>query len=71
LIYFFLVEEENYLEVDLVASPLHIKPEWYFLFLYSVLRRVPRKVVGVLLRGGIIALTLVVGSRMLSIGERG
>jgi len=45
----FLMEEENFLMVDLISSPLHIKPEWYFLFLYSILRRVPSKLVGVLI----------------------
>jgi len=25
--FMFLVEEENFLEVDIVSSPLHIKPE--------------------------------------------
>jgi len=43
------MEEENFLIVDLISSPLHIKPEWYFLFLYRVLRRVPSKLLGVIL----------------------
>jgi len=47
--YIFIVEEENFLSVDVVSSPLHIKPEWYFLFFYSILRIVPSKVFGVLL----------------------
>jgi len=45
----FLIEEENFLRVDLISSPLHIKPEWYFLFLYSILRRVPSKLIGILI----------------------
>jgi len=45
----FWMEEENFLIVDLISSPLHIKPEWYFLFLYRVLRRVPSKLLGVIL----------------------
>jgi len=35
--FMFLVEEENFLEVDIVSSPLHIKPEWYFLFFLQLI----------------------------------
>lgn len=47
----FWLEEENFLLADLVSSPLHIKPEWYFLFFYGELRRVPSKLIGVVLIG--------------------
>jgi len=47
----FFIEDENFLVVDLISSPLHIKPEWYFLFLYCLLRRVPSKLNGVLIIG--------------------
>ena len=33
-------------------SPLHIKPEWYFLFAYAILRSVPNKL------GGVVAMCL-------------
>jgi len=59
--FYLLVEEENFLEIDLVASPLHIKPEWYFLFLYRVLRRVPSKLLGVGLRAIFIIIFLILG----------
>jgi ubiquinol-cytochrome c reductase cytochrome b subunit len=42
------LEAENFIIIDLVSSPPHIKPEWYFLFLYCTLRRVPNKLMGVL-----------------------
>jgi ubiquinol-cytochrome c reductase cytochrome b subunit len=31
-------------------SPVHIQPEWYFLFAYAILRAIPNKL------GGVIAL---------------
>jgi ubiquinol-cytochrome c reductase cytochrome b subunit len=33
-----------------MATPAHIKPEWYFLFAYAILRSIPNKL------GGVIAL---------------
>jgi ubiquinol-cytochrome c reductase cytochrome b subunit len=41
------MEEDNFMLVDLISSPLHIKPEWYFLFVYAVLRSIFNKVLGV------------------------
>jgi ubiquinol-cytochrome c reductase cytochrome b subunit len=31
-----------------MATPAHIKPEWYFLFAYAILRSIPNKLGGVL-----------------------
>lgn len=42
-----LLDPENYLEANSMSSPVHIKPEWYFLFVYAVLRRIPQKSIGV------------------------
>lgn len=42
-------EAVNFLKADFVVSPSHIKPEWYFLFAYGILRRVPDKLTGILL----------------------
>jgi len=42
-----LGDPENWIRADPVKSPLHIQPEWYFLFAYSILRRVPNKLGGV------------------------
>ncbi|HAO15621.1 MAG TPA: hypothetical protein DDE71_08705 [Tenacibaculum sp.] len=33
-------------------TPIHIQPEWYFLFAYAILRRIPNKL------GGVVALVL-------------
>jgi len=38
-----LRDVENFLSADPLVTPLHIKPEWYFLFAYSILRCIPSK----------------------------
>ncbi len=43
-------DPENYLQANPLVTPLHIKPEWYFLWLYAILRSVPNKL------GGVVAL---------------
>lgn len=45
----FFLDPVNYMEADSIVTPAHIKPEWYFLFAYAILRAVPRKAGGVLL----------------------
>lgn len=44
----FFLDPLNFSPADRYKTPIHIQPEWYFLFAYSILRRVPRKVGGVL-----------------------
>nr|AKU61258.1 cytochrome b [Lasiurus varius] len=43
-----LGEPDNYMPADPMVTPPHIKPEWYFLFAYAILRSVPNKLGGVL-----------------------
>nr|AAW01441.1 cytochrome b [Loxodonta africana]AAX09416.1 cytochrome b [Loxodonta cyclotis]AAX09422.1 cytochrome b [Loxodonta cyclotis]AAX09425.1 cytochrome b [Loxodonta cyclotis]AAX09445.1 cytochrome b [Loxodonta cyclotis] len=43
-----LGDPDNYMPADPLNTPLHIKPEWYFLFAYAILRSVPNKLGGVL-----------------------
>jgi ubiquinol-cytochrome c reductase cytochrome b subunit len=45
---FILGDSEIFLESNLLISPIHIVPEWYFLFAYAILRCIPRKSLGVL-----------------------
>nr|ALO64717.1 cytochrome b [Nomada goodeniana] len=60
LIFFFLIfqspyylgDPDNFILADSMVTPKHIKPEWYFLFAYSILRTIPNKL------GGVIALIL-------------
>lgn len=44
----YLGDPLNYEEANSLASPLHILPEWYFLWAYAILRGVPSKLGGVL-----------------------
>lgn len=37
----------NFTRADSIKTPTHIQPEWYFLFAYAILRRVPNKLAGV------------------------
>nr|QNM39155.1 cytochrome b [Macaca nigra] len=43
-----LNDPNNYIPADPLNTPPHIKPEWYFLFAYTILRSVPNKLGGVL-----------------------
>lgn len=47
-----LGDSENFLIADPIVTPVHIKPEWYFLFAYAILRSIPNKL------GGVVALLL-------------
>nr|UPP55801.1 cytochrome b [Glossiphonia complanata] len=40
-------DPENFLMASSSVTPLHIKPEWYFLWIYAILRSVPNKLGGV------------------------
>nr|QIJ93849.1 cytochrome b [Eremias arguta] len=43
-----LGDPENFSPANPLATPPHIKPEWYFLFAYAILRSIPNKLGGVL-----------------------
>ena len=46
LVYFYpqiIRDVENYKEANPLVTPAHIKPEWYFLFAYTILRCIPNK----------------------------
>nr|AFQ96967.1 cytochrome b [Macrotrachela quadricornifera]AFQ96974.1 cytochrome b [Macrotrachela quadricornifera] len=45
---FVFMDSENFLFVDIMKTPEHIKPEWYFLFAYCILRSIPNKLGGVI-----------------------
>jgi ubiquinol-cytochrome c reductase cytochrome b subunit len=42
-----LGDPENWIPANPIKRPVHIQPEWYFLFAYGILRRVPNKLGGV------------------------
>lgn len=41
-------EPDNFIPADPLVTPAHIKPEWYFLWVYALLRAVPHKLGGVI-----------------------
>nr|YP_010481492.1 cytochrome b [Eisenia nordenskioldi]UIX22957.1 cytochrome b [Eisenia nordenskioldi]UIX22970.1 cytochrome b [Eisenia nordenskioldi] len=41
-------DPENFLMANPLVTPIHIKPEWYFLWMYAILRSIPNKLGGVL-----------------------
>ena len=47
-----LGDPENFIPANPMVTPVHIMPEWYFLFAYAILRSIPRKL------GGVIALVI-------------
>nr|YP_010686217.1 cytochrome b [Cochlostyla marinduquensis]UIX22050.1 cytochrome b [Cochlostyla marinduquensis] len=47
-----LNDPENYMEANPMVTPIHIQPEWYFLFAYAILRSIPSKV------GGVVAMVM-------------
>ena len=47
-----LGDPENFKQANPLVTPVHIKPEWYFLFAYAILRSIPNKL------GGVVALIL-------------
>lgn len=46
------IDAENFIPANALVTPTHIQPEWYFLFAYAILRRIPSKL------GGVVALLL-------------
>nr|YP_009131558.1 cytochrome b [Pelecinus polyturator]AIW82476.1 cytochrome b [Pelecinus polyturator] len=49
---FILSDPDNFSPANSFITPSHIKPEWYFLFAYAILRSIPNKL------GGVIALLM-------------
>nr|AMR35683.1 cytochrome b [Gasterophilus intestinalis] len=47
---YFLGDPDNFIPANPLVTPIHIQPEWYFLFAYAILRSIPNKL------GGVIAL---------------
>lgn len=43
-----LAEPQNFIKANPLVTPHHIRPEWYFLFAYAILRSIPHKLGGVI-----------------------
>nr|YP_009258813.1 cytochrome b [Aneurus similis]AFI54678.1 cytochrome b [Aneurus similis] len=54
-----LGDPENFIPANPLVTPVHIQPEWYFLFAYAILRSIPNKL------GGVIAMVSAIVSIML------
>jgi ubiquinol-cytochrome c reductase cytochrome b subunit len=65
-------EPENYIPANPLVTPNHIQPEWYFLWLYAILRAIPNKLGGVIgLFAGILILGAFPGFLIMSGGRYG
>nr|YP_009538050.1 cytochrome b [Limenitis populi]AYN60793.1 cytochrome b [Limenitis populi] len=49
---YLLGDPDNFIPANPLVTPIHIQPEWYFLFAYAILRSIPNKL------GGVIALVM-------------
>nr|YP_001837107.1 cytochrome b [Walchia hayashii]BAG24163.1 cytochrome b protein [Walchia hayashii] len=45
---YMLMDPENFSLANPMNTPIHIQPEWYFLFAYALLRSIPNKLGGVI-----------------------
>nr|YP_009459970.1 cytochrome b [Eochionelasmus ohtai]AUT77215.1 cytochrome b [Eochionelasmus ohtai] len=45
---YLLGDPENFIPANPLVTPEHIKPEWYYLFAYAILRSIPNKLGGVM-----------------------
>nr|ADO21918.1 cytochrome b [Lampetra richardsoni]ADO21919.1 cytochrome b [Lampetra ayresii]ADO21922.1 cytochrome b [Lampetra sp. DAB-2010]AEN25623.1 cytochrome b [Lampetra sp. DB-2011]ADO21920.1 cytochrome b [Lampetra richardsoni] len=55
-----LGEPDNFIYANPLSTPPHIKPEWYFLFAYAILRSIPNKLGGVVALAAAIMILLVI-----------
>lgn len=63
LVYFFpwsLGDPENFIRANPLVTPIHIQPEWYFLFAYAILRSIPNKLGGVIALASAVLVLLIV-----------
>lgn len=49
---YIFIDVENFIPSNPIVTPVHIQPEWYFLFAYTILRSISRKI------GGVVALLI-------------
>nr|QID03246.1 cytochrome b [Formicosepsis sp. LX2018-01] len=56
---YLLGDPDNFIPANPLVTPVHIQPEWYFLFAYAILRSIPNKL------GGVIALVFSIAILMI------
>nr|YP_010424638.1 cytochrome b [Cyrtorhinus lividipennis]USH90827.1 cytochrome b [Cyrtorhinus lividipennis] len=54
-----LGDPENFIPANPMITPVHIQPEWYFLFAYAILRSIPNKLGGVIAMIASIAIIII------------
>merc|ERR1711983_502679 len=54
-----LGDAENFIHANSMVTPIHIKPEWYFLFAYAILRCIPDKTTRVLALAAAVAVPII------------
>nr|QDI93750.1 cytochrome b [Insulaphylus sp. ph34] len=54
-----LGDPENFIPANPLVTPVHIQPEWYFLFAYAILRSIPNKLGGVIAMIASIAIIMI------------
>nr|AML26770.1 cytochrome b [Scarabaeidae sp. BMNH 1274752] len=57
---YMLSDPDNFIPANPLVTPIHIQPEWYFLFAYAILRSIPNKL------GGVLALILSIAILLIS-----
>jgi ubiquinol-cytochrome c reductase cytochrome b subunit len=65
------MDADNWFHANIMVTPAHIKPEWYFLFAYCILRCIPDKtirVIGLVRSLLIVALIGIINSRRIMPG---
>jgi ubiquinol-cytochrome c reductase cytochrome b subunit len=56
---YLLGDSENFIPANPLVTPVHIQPEWYFLFAYAILRSIPNKLGGAVALVASIAILLI------------
>nr|QGT34622.1 cytochrome b [Metisotoma macnamarai] len=56
---FLFGDTENFIPANPLVTPVHIQPEWYFLFAYAILRSIPNKLGGAMALVASIAILLI------------
>jgi len=68
---FILIDPDNFIPANPIVTPIHIQPEWYFLFAYAILRSIPNKLGGViaLLSSILILTTLIIKPNLIQFNK--
>jgi ubiquinol-cytochrome c reductase cytochrome b subunit len=56
---YLLGDPDNFIPANPLVTPVHIQPEWYFLFAYAILRSIPNKLGGVIALAASIAILFI------------